>query len=269
MAFMEIEFFSDVLHMEVSAGVIIPQDTRKEIGLSTQECHSGKHPVLWLLHGSTDDHTTWQRRTSIERYVAERGMAVVMPAAHLSCYSAMEHGGDFYHYIAEELPKIMGGFFPLSQRREDNFIAGNSMGGYGALKIGINYPEHYSAIGCFSAAANTGRPRENVSGLFDEESWKLRNFLVYGGKDYSKTYEDTFYMAEKNKKLPKLPRVFHSCGSDDFAVKAARETRDFFMGMEGNPYGYVYEEHEGIHGWEYWDKHIVDFLDFIEKDRNQ
>ena len=48
-------------------------------------------------------------------------------------------------------------------------------------------------------------------------------------------------------------------------IEKARETRDFFQGMEGNPYHYVYEEHEGIHGWDYWDEHITDFLNYLEK----
>lgn len=266
MAFMQVQFFSEVLHMAVSADVVIPQAVTKEIGLDSRETMTGKHPVLWLLHGATDDHTTWQRRTSIERYAAQMGLAVVMPSGHLSSYSNMAHGGDFYHYIAEELPAIMREFFPLSEKREDNFIAGNSMGGYGAMKIGINYPERYSAIGCFSSAANRGRPGENKSGLFDDATWQMRNYMQYGGKDFKGTYEDTFYMAKKNKDLPVLPRIFHSCGKDDFLIDKARETRDFFMSLEGNPYHYVYEEHKGIHGWDYWDEHITDFLEFLQLD---
>ncbi|MEZ3486917.1 MAG: esterase family protein [Lachnospiraceae bacterium] len=263
MAFMQVQFFSEVLHMAVSADVIVPQAVTKEIGQESRESRKGEHPVLWLLHGATDDHTTWQRRTSIERYAASLGLAVVMPAAHLSAYTDMAHGGDFYHYIAEELPEIMQGFFPFSRKREDNFIAGNSMGGYGALKIGINYPDRYEAIGCFSSAANRGRALTNSGGLFEEETWNMRNYMQYGGQDFAGTYEDTFYMAEKNKSLPVLPRIFHTCGKDDFLIDKARETRDFFMKLEGNPYRYEYEEHEGIHGWDYWDEHIRDFLDWI------
>ncbi|HIS26663.1 MAG TPA: esterase family protein [Candidatus Pullilachnospira intestinigallinarum] len=266
MAFMQVQFFSETLHMAVAADVIIPQAVTHEIGMDSKENKEGNHPVLWLLHGATDDHTTWQRRTSIERYASSRGLAVVMPSAHLSSYSNLAHGGAFYDYISEELPEIMRSFFPLSAQRELNFIAGNSMGGYGALKIGINHPDRYAAIGCFSSAANRGKPEANSGDLFDNATWKMRNFIQYGGKDLTGTYEDTFYMAEKNKSLPILPRIFHSCGKDDFLIDRARETRDFFQHMEGNPYHYVYEEHEGIHGWDYWDAHIEDFLDFLHLD---
>lgn len=265
MAYMQVEMFSQALHMAVGVDVILPQPVKNEIGLESGEKTDQKYPTLWLLHGATDDQTTWQRRTSIERYVEPLGLAVVMPSAHLSSYTDMAHGGAFYTYIVEELPVLMRQFFPLSEKREDNFIAGNSMGGYGAMKIGINNPDRYAAIGCFSAGANGGKPVPNNSGMFDDQKWNMMNFTKYGRKDWRGTEEDTFYMAEKQKNRPVLPEIFHTCGSEDFLIEKARETRDFFQGMEGNPYHYVYEEHEGIHGWDYWDEHITDFLKHLEK----
>jgi putative tributyrin esterase len=268
MAFMRVELFSQALNRSVSVEVVIPQAVTKEIGLQSREAKDGKHPVLWLLHGATDDHTTWQRRTSIERYAAQMGLAVVMPAAHLSSYSNMAHGGAFYDYIAKELPEFMYEMFPLSTKREDNFIAGNSMGGYGAMKIGIANPDKYSVIGCFSAGAENGKPRENISGgMFGDDVHKLRQYLLYGGKDMTKTYMDTYYLAEKNKDLSELPRIYHTCGSEDFLIDEAHKMRDFFQGMEGNPYRYIYEEYKGIHGWEYWDAHVQDFLRFLNLER--
>ena len=165
MAYMQVEMFSQALHMAVGVDVILPQPVKNEIGLESGEKTDQKYPTLWLLHGATDDQTTWQRRTSIERYVAPLGLAVVMPSAHLSSYTDMAHGGAFYTYIVEELPVLMRQFFPLSEKREDNFIAGNSMGGYGAMKIGINNPDRYAAIGCFSAGANGGKPMPEITAV--------------------------------------------------------------------------------------------------------
>ena len=261
-AFMQVEFFSDVLQMAVSADVILPQPVKNEIGLDSGVEKGEEYPVLWLLHGATDDHTTWQRRTSIERYAAPYGLAVVMPNAQLSSYTDMAHGGKFYTYISRELPQIMRTFFPISAKRQDNFIAGNSMGGYGAMKIGVTNPEKYAAIGCFSAGANHEKKIAS-SQVFDKKTEEKRQYLLYGGKEILGTIEDTWYMAEKNKKNKCLPRIFHTCGKQDFLLEEARKTRDFFESMEGNPYDYTYEEHEGIHDWEYWDLHITDFLRFI------
>ena len=82
-----------------------------------------KYPTLWLLHGATDDQTTWQRRTSIERYVAPLGLAVVMPSAHLSSYTDMAHGGAFYTYIVEELPVLMRQFSHCQKRERTTLQA--------------------------------------------------------------------------------------------------------------------------------------------------
>ena len=122
MAYMQVEMFSQALHMAVGVDVILPQPVKNEIGLESGEKTDQKYPILWLLHGATDDQTTWQRRTSIERYVAPLGLAVVMPSAHLSSYTDMAHGGAFYTYIVEELPVLMRQFFPLSEKREESTI---------------------------------------------------------------------------------------------------------------------------------------------------
>lgn len=263
MAFIEIDFFSNVLGRGVSCSVILPQTAERLIGMEATKKDNAL-PVLWLLHGMSDDHTTWIRRTSIERYVAPLGLAVIMPNAELSSYANMAHGGNFYDFIVEELPDVMGGFFNLSTRREDNFIAGLSMGGAGSLKIGLANPEKYAAIGCLSAGAiNHPHPKDTGSIRY-EENW--RDFLLYDGATIAGTEEDVFESARKIIKegLP-APRIYHTIGRSDELLDAARETRDFFRSYEGNPFDYVYTEDEGVHNWEYWDNHIVEFLRFIQK----
>jgi S-formylglutathione hydrolase FrmB len=257
MALIHIGFFSDTLGMQVSCDVILPQSASKQIGMKSA-VRRGGHPVLWLLHGASDDNTIWQRRTSIERYAAPLGLAVVMPAVQLSSYANMAHGGRYYDYIAKELPDKMRGFFPLSPKREDNFIAGLSMGGSGCMKIGLANPENYAAIGCFSASMPTHMYAKNRPGM------EKRMEMVFGDRDIAGTEEDSAHSVEmilKNK-LP-VPRIFHSCGVDDFLLDRARQTRDFFTAIEGNPFDYTYEEHPGAHTWEYWDEHIQKFLKFI------
>ncbi len=185
--------------MAVSVSVVLPQPAQREIGMNAV-ASGEEHPVLWLLHGASDDHTTWLRRTSIERYASERGLAVVMPNAHLSSYANMAHGGRFYDFVSDELPRLMREFLPLSAKREDNFIAGNSMGGYGAMKIGVNHPDRYAAIGCFSAGVN--RPGAPRSSVIPEDEWKRRQKLLYDGQDITGTLEDTLAMVKKNSTLP-------------------------------------------------------------------
>ena len=176
MALIHVGFFSEVMGMCMSCDVILPQYSRSLIGMQTAET-AGPKKVLYLLHGASDDHTIWQRRTSIERYAAPLGLAVVMPAAHLSSYADMAHGQKFYTYISQELPKIMQNFFGFSDKREDNYIAGLSMGGAGCMKIGLANPDKFSAIGCFSAGASNLRKNPNPNPRFAK-----RQLMVYGDR---------------------------------------------------------------------------------------
>ncbi len=129
MALLHVNFFSEVLGMSMNMDVILPQRTSGQIGMKGNR-KDGKYPVLYLLHGMSDDHTIWQRRTSIERYVSELGIAVVMPTVHLSFYTDMKYGINYWTFISIELPSICREFFPnMSDRREDTFAAGLSMGG--------------------------------------------------------------------------------------------------------------------------------------------
>lgn len=260
MALIHIGFFSESLGMAVSCDVILPQRASGQIGMAA-EARGGKHPVLWLLHGASDNHTIWQRRTSIERYAAPLGLAVVMPNAHLSGYADMAHGGKYYTYISKELPEKMRMFFPLSEKREENFIAGLSMGGAGCLKIGIANPESYAAIGCLSAGASNMRKMPNAAA---NDPRAKRNERIYGDRDITGTEEDTIGNAKRIVEAGgPFPRIFHACGTEDFLLENARATRDFFQSIPGNPFEYTYLEAPGAHTWEFWDEHIQDFLRFL------
>lgn len=259
MALIHIGFFSESLGMCVACDVILPQQTGAgQIGMESGT-RGGKHPVLYLLHGASDNHTIWQRRTSIERYVAPLGLAVVMPNVHLSSYADMAHGGKYYTFIAKELPEKMRWFFPFSEKREDNFIAGLSMGGAGCLKIGLANPENYAAIGCLSAGASNASKNGNIS-----EAARARQERIYGDRKLESTEEDVLGNAQRILAEGKpCPRIFHACGTEDFLLENAHATRDFFQAMPGNPFDYTYVEAPGAHTWEFWDEHIQDFLKFI------
>ncbi|MDR2747722.1 MAG: esterase family protein, partial [Treponema sp.] len=136
MALMELDFYSEVLGFQNQAYVILPQK-ESGVGIRGGGAKKSRYPVLWLLHGASDDHTIWLRRTSIERYVAPLGIAVIMPNAHLSSYVNMAHGQRYQDFLTGELPRIMREFFALSDKREDNWVAGLSMGGAGALSLGL------------------------------------------------------------------------------------------------------------------------------------
>ncbi|MBQ4353516.1 MAG: esterase family protein [Clostridia bacterium] len=257
MALIHSHFFSNTLGRGVSCDVILPQKSTKLIGMESAE--QKRTPVLWLLHGASDDETIWQRRTSIERYAAPLGLAVVMPSVEVSGYTNLAHGGNFYDYAAKELPAVMNSFFGFSLAREDNYICGLSMGGAGALKIGLANPDFYSVIGCLSAGI-FNHPLPTDTSQIDPV--KNRNmFIRFDSRNLAGSEEDVVgNIAKIAASGTNIPRVYHSCGSDDFLLKAAHFTRDTFLSYEGNPFDYVYEEDPGAHTWEYWDVHIQRFL---------
>jgi S-formylglutathione hydrolase FrmB len=253
MALIHVEFFSRTLGMCTSCNVVLPQQRSAD--------EPGRvYPVLTLLHGFGDSPTSWVRRTDVEALAEEHGFAVVMPEAQLSSYADMLHGLKFFTYIADELPGIMRSFFPLSARREDNFIGGCSMGGYGALKIGLNRPEQYGAIGSLSSGHISYR------GFISQTNDRCISlqYLTFGDTGLDAEDRDT---AERACALAEsgenVPRIFITCGFDDqILLNNAREACDFFSSFEGNPFDFEYSEHPGGHTWAFWDAHICDFLRF-------
>ena len=156
MALLQVNFFSQILGMAMTMDVILPEGSQG-IGVNARPVWDGEEelPVLYLLHGTSDDHTIWQRRTSIERYVADKKLAVVMPNAHISAYTNQRFGFRFFDFVAEEVPAFCQKYFKISPQWEKNFIAGLSMGGYGALKIGMRCADRFG----YAAGLSSGCER--------------------------------------------------------------------------------------------------------------
>ncbi len=252
MALIQCDFSSEVLGMAMSMNVILPQNTTRQIGMEGR-AGEGKFPTLYLLHGCSDDHTIWLRRTSIERYVAPLGLAVVMPNAHRSYYTNMKEGFDYWDYISQEIPRLARRFFPLSEKREENFVAGLSMGGYGAFKMALKCPETFCAAASLSGALEMdwmtqSRPDEarrifgDLKQLQDSEHDAVRMLedLVASGRP--------------------VPKLFQACGTEDFLYQANRR---FKAAVEPKGLDYTYLEKPGTHCWEFWDDTIQDVLKWL------
>lgn len=253
MAFLQIQFFSEVLDMAASVNVILPQSNQ---GIGIQASDQEELPkVLYLLHGYSDDHTTWMRRTSVERYVAIHNLAVIMPAVNHSFYFNEMNGDKYWDYISEELPVIMGRFLKVSQKPEDTFVAGNSMGGYGAMRLALTYPERFAKAASFSGAVD-------VQAIFDdhkEDSIVKRLFGSY--RDVRGTDVDLYHLLEKNAGAGNKPKLYVSCGTDDFLYAAHQE---FVPALKANNWDVTSHDEPGaIHEWGFWDKEIIKFIDFI------
>jgi S-formylglutathione hydrolase FrmB len=255
MALIQCQFYSDVLSLSTSMTVILPQQTTSQIGMQNKQM-GDKHKTLFLLHGFSDDDTIWTRRTSIERYVAPLGLAVVMPQVHQSFYTDMKYGNRYWTFLTEELPHIARSFFPLSAKREDNFVAGLSMGGYGALKWALRHPENFAAAASLSGAvdmANWIKQDGHLDNVFE---------LIYGDEDIKNTENDLLWLLEKGDKMPEQPKpaIYQCCGTDDFLYES---NVTFKEKCEQTSYELTTDFGPGAHDWQYWDDKIQDVLKWL------
>lgn len=258
MAFIQCDFFSDVLGLSCSMNVILPQKTKNQIGMVGKADYE-KCPVLYLLHGLSDDHTIWMRRTSIERYVAPLGIAVVMPSVNKSFYLNMAEGDRYGEFVSNELPELVQRFFPISGKREDNYVAGLSMGGYGAFLLAFSNPEKFCAAASLSGALN-------VAGIANRKEIERKDLYerVFGPVDNIPGSDmDLLELSDKLAKTKeKLPRLFQCCGTEDFLYQ---DNLKFKEHIEKFPYDYTYIEGPGTHEWGYWDEHIQHVLEWMFK----
>ncbi|AEI39583.1 alpha/beta hydrolase [Paenibacillus mucilaginosus] len=254
MAFIDCHFFSDTLGISSSMYVILPQAAQGQIGMDAVG-RNGRHPVLFLLHGLSDDHTIWMRRTSIERYAASLGLAVVMPNVHRSFYTDMAQGGRYFTFVSEELPALARSFFPLAEEAERTFVAGLSMGGYGAMKLALTRPDRFGAAASLSGALDAEDCARTL--LVPEETAR-----IFGSADaVPGSGSDLFHLASRLAASggPR-PKLYQCCGTEDFLYGSNIRFRDHCrtLGIE-----LTYEEEPGTHEWGYWDRKIQSVLGWL------
>jgi putative tributyrin esterase len=249
-ALISCDFFSDVLKVSTSITVVLPQQTRAQIGMTGVAAEAGRARVLYLLHGLSDDHTTWQRRTSIERYAAELGLAVVMPAVHRSFYTDEVHGHRYWTFLSQELPRLVSSFFRVSDRPEDTYVAGLSMGGYGALKWALREPSRFAAAASMSGALDVAgmARRPDRDDLFDR---------VFGGAPGP---DDDLFALLRSADPDALPPLHISCGTEDpLLVSNAAFVRDARTAGAR----VTVDFRPGRHEWGFWDAEIQKILGWL------
>jgi S-formylglutathione hydrolase FrmB len=257
MAFIQCDFFSNDLQLSVSMNVVLPQPIRPS------------YPVLYLLHGMSDDHTIWMRRTSIERYADQYGLAVVMPAVGRSFYTNMAIGYRYWDFISEEVLQVAQGFFPLSAVREETFVAGLSMGGYGAFKLALSQPERFAAAASLSGALDMSLNRESRPDYVTPElaeAWLAERRNMFGDLDaFEGSSNDLFHLAKQIAAANSpQPRLFQCCGTEDFLYDQNQRFRAL---AESLGLDLTYEEGPGEHEWGYWDTMIQRVLVWLELEK--
>lgn len=250
---------SKTLKRNVSFNIILPMDS--ENGME----HT-PFKTLYLLHGLTDNHMSWVTNTRIQRWAMKHNMAVVMPSGENSFYintpvpnSAY---GDFGEYVGKELVEITRAMFPLSHKREDTFIAGLSMGGYGAARNGLKYSDTFGYIAVLSGAlhffeydpdwkdGDTIGEKACFGNLYDAiETDKNPRVIARALSERAKTDSDY-----------QLPKVYVCCGTEDALLGANKSFAEY---LKENGFDVTYEDGPGFHDWEFWDTYIEKVINWL------
>ncbi len=261
MALIQVNFVSHFLFRTVPMQVILPVD-KLQWG-EQRPVQPQKFKTLYLLHGLLGNYTDWVTGTRIQRWAEERDLAVVMPSGDNAFYVDQPGMGSRYsEFIGKELVEITRRMFPLSDKREDTFIGGLSMGGYGAVHNGLKYADTFGAIINLSGAMHI---------FEDNEPKSIGPEMGYFGDmaQARKSDKNPRVQVELLKKrmaadpAAALPKLFMACGTEDSLLSANRTLRDFFRenGLE-----VTYYESEGGHTWDFWDEYILKALNWLPLD---
>jgi putative tributyrin esterase len=239
MALIEAHWHSPTLQLKVSTNILVP-----DLG-------EGPFPVFYLLHGLSDDHTIWMRFTRLEVYARNLPLIIVMPQGFRSFYTSHHEGPDFAAYIARDLPNFIERHFRARSDRAGRCIGGLSMGGYGALRIGLGFPDRYVSANSHSGAFRL-LPREGGPVSMNE----FRNIF---GPNPTDTLHDIRHLARLAQQRRELPRLLIDCGIEDHLIE---NNRALHADLDRLKVPHEYREFPGAHNWDYWDEHIREALAF-------
>ena len=236
MAFLRCDFRSQQLQMQTSMQVVFPQGEPL-----------GQIPVVYLLHGLSDNATCWQRQVPVERYALKHKLAIVMPEVQRSWYTDMAQGLRYFSYIHQELPDFCHDTFGLSQKREQNYVMGLSMGGYGAMKCALTQPFRYAGAASFSGALRVDTRLARYSG----DPQMLREWAAITGHTDEQLgpVADLRDLAQKAAAQDKLPALYLTCGEQDLLLDA---NHSFVETLKECGIQHTYEQWPGAHTWEFW-----------------
>lgn len=258
MALLQVDFRSKTLKRGVAFQVILPTEKFK-----------APYPTLYLLHGLTDNSNGWLHNTRIRMWAEEIGLAVVMPSGENSFYLdiPVKEGclGDFGAYIGEELISVTREMFPLSHKREETYIAGLSMGGYGACRNGLKYCDIFGKVAVLSGAVHFFEyPREWVKtqGNTIGELQNIGDLDVMEETDRNPRYLINC-IRERNMEdgSDHFPAFYVACGLQDPLIGANRSIAEV---LKESGADVVYEEGDGAHEWYFWDEYIQHVLKWLD-----
>lgn len=249
------DFYSEQLGFTTRLHVIFP-DASNDV--TPVRC--GEPKVLYLLHGLSGSSGEWTRFSKIEYYAKKYNFTMIMPEVQRSFYCDVPGGPAYFSYVTQELPTICERWFRLDGSRENTYIAGESMGGYGAFKAALRCPERYAAAASLSGVLDyRGLCAQVLDGEWpDMRPEELR--LLHGPEGLPGEADDLLKMVGRAAANPHRPELIQLCGTEDFLYEGNQRFR---QAAEQVGYELTYREAPGNHEWPYWDKAVQHALQFF------
>ena len=250
-ALMHINFYSKVLGKHHYFNIILPE----AVSHYDTESQNKLLPTLMILHGLSSDYNSYLRFTSIERYANDYGIAIILPDGDNSFYANMKYGHSYADHILE-VWNYAHSIFPLSLNRHDNFLAGHSMGGFGAIKTSFEHPELFSKA-CFMSAATNPEKLLN----YEWQDFQMANIIG----DVSTTRDtelDITTIIEKGILSNNLPDLYIMCGKED---ELHSDNLEFVEILRSNGVKLKFEDGPGKHDYAYWDQGIKKALEWMSE----
>ncbi len=266
MAIIQVDYFSKSLMRTVTFNAIVPVD---KVKMSEDKVEKNKkYKTLYLLHGIFGNYTDWIANTRIALWAQERDLVVIMPSGENKFYvDKKETMDNFNQFVGNELVEFTRSLFPLSAEREDTYVAGLSMGGYGACITGLNFNETFSHIGMFSAGLILDAT--HMASEDDPVPYRRKSYYesIFGNLDdlngSEKDYKGLITKLKEENAI--IPNIYQVCGTQDFLIEPNRIYYEF---LQENDVAVHYEEWDGVHDWKFWDEAILKFMNYLPLDES-
>ena len=264
MAIFQTDFYSESLTKHMNVKVIIPNDVTPEM-IQGNENYNRNMKTLYLLHGYSGSSNAWITGSNIEEMAIKYNLAVVMPSGDNSFYlDAKGRGRSYCQYVGKELVEYMNKTFGFSDKKEDTYIGGISMGGFGAIHTGLYFPNTFGKVVGLSSALIIHNIKDIEVDYVDQIADYHYYESVFG--DLNKLEEsdnNPEYLVHKLKKAgEEIPPIYMACGTEDFLIE---ENRSFYSFLKEEKVAVDYIESPGVHDWAFWNKYLEPSIQWLLK----
>ncbi len=256
MAIFQVNFFANTMKRPVCFNALIPNDKYEAPDQEVKEKPSGPMKSIYLLHGYSGNHMDWLTFTKIQEVSLKYNIAVFMPSGENSFYLDDEDVGAYYgELIGNELIDYTRKTFHLSDKREDTFIGGLSMGGYGAIRNGLKYSDRFGRIIALSSALITNQ----IAGITPDFKGPVADYpyyrRVFGDLDQllGSDKDPEALIRDLKQRKADIPKIYMACGTEDFLIKENRSLHEFLVSENVE---HTYVEDVGVHDWAFWNEYI-------------